>query len=275
MRMRRNHIRASVAVAILASCWMGAGEVRADENLGALGVSDSIRWSFLYGGAGVDLTAPNLGYSSQVSETQPYKADGTMFLTQFRFASYFGQTRFGTLMGIDVGVAMGWLAQDSIVKDQAALDAMTWGRFYFDVDMGVALGLLYWGDTGAFAGRLAVAAGAGCNADYGYFYLVPKLALQLLPDTLSLEGEFWWLPLAHSYSGNSVREYRVRGELVYQAFDDMSFGAGLEMRTGDNPMVRARESSSWLDDNPDRIRSVDTLRGHFTMTLGSFSLRWK
>lgn len=268
-------MRVAMVVLLLAGGAM-VSQAKAEENLGALGVSDSIRWSFLYGGGGVDLSAKDLGYSSQQSETMPlYQADGTMFLTQFRFANYFGATRFGTLMGVDVGVSMGWMGKEMLVKDQPTLDRMTWGRFYFDMDLGVSLGLLYWGDTGAFAGRVAVATGAGFNMDYAYFYLVPKLALQLVPDLLSLEGEYWWLPLAHSYSGNSVREQRIRSELVYRAFDDMSFGAGVEVRMGDNPMVRDSKSSSWLDDNPDRIRAVDALRGHFTMMLGSLSLRWK
>lgn len=264
-----------LAVAVLTGSVLGSTQARADESLGAIGVSDSIRWSFLFGGSGVDLTAKNLGYSSQVPETAPYKTDGTAFLTQFRYANYFGATRFGTLMGVDLGVAMGWMNQDAIVKDQLALDAMTWGRFYFDMDMGISLGLLHWGETGAGAGRVGVAAGAGFNLDYGYFYLVPKVALQLISDTLSIEGEFWWLPLAHSYSGNSVREWRAKGELVFQAFDDMSFGAGIEVRQGDNPMERDPKSSSWLDDNPDRIREQDALRGHYSMMLGCFSLRWK
>ena len=275
MRTKHNEVRVRLVVLAMLGSIALVSTARAEDSLGALGVSDSIRWSFLYGAGGVDLTKPDLGYSDQTPETAPYKTDGTLFLTQFRYASYFGATRFGTLMGVDLGIALGWFGKGSIVKDQPTLDAMTWGRFYMDMDMGVALGLLHWGDTGAFAGRVAVATGAGFNMDYGYFYLVPKVALQLIPDALSVEGEFWWLPLAHSYSGNSVREWRARGELVYQAMDDMSFGAGLEIRAGDNPMIRDSKSSGLLDDNPDRIRDQDALRGHFTMTLGSFSLRWK
>jgi hypothetical protein len=143
------------------------------------------------------------------------------------------------------------------------------------MDGGLNLALVKWGGKGSGAGRIGVAGGAGFNSEIGYFYGGPRLAMQIIGDTLGIEGRFDFLPLAHSYSANTVREWRGSGTVVYQTSDDFGLGFGVELRNGSNPILDQAEFQAQLDDDADRIRKQDALRGDYQMTLATISCRWK
>jgi hypothetical protein len=237
-----------------------ASEVYGD--YGTIGNFDSFRLSIAGGPIGLD---PTLDGQDQEAAAAADATDGMLWLAAMRGGKYFGATRYAHLMGLESGLMLGRF-NDAAVGDTESM----WGNWFFEFDMTLALMLFDWGFV-----RVSVLPGAGFNSDYGFLEAGVRTTIPIYGG-VALTADAYLLPLAHSYSGNTVREWRASAELIIPGGDDgSSYGLGASLRRGGNPVEITPEDRALYDSNPDRVREEDAVRGHYEIMLFYLSMRWR
>ena len=109
------------------------------------------------------------GLDSESSEI-PFDRSGGLFVGRMHICMIEKQSRFGSFMGWDANLGMGYYTL-SWTEDTAEGEVeKTDDDFYIDFSLGMNGSILTWGDEDQPTGRLAFLLGLGLDIDFAYVY---------------------------------------------------------------------------------------------------------